>query len=410
MGSGRVSPDDVEQALAYQRENGGFFGEALVACGFVSEGEVEWGLASQYDLPYVFPQAEAVDYQAASLVSPEWALAHLTLPIMRTQESLTVITDSPLKTEPVEELRARTQLDIQLALASSSTIRELIREVYARSSAADEEAPGGPIELTRALDMALGTRAPRFGISSRGTTAWAWWDDAGTIRRRPLMEDWQAELERTIAPAADPGEAGSSPARWSARLSRAGTVTPIRVHFLVDESGCEYLFSARDAEATPRGTFPPPPPGVVSEVRLLARTGKARLVVTAEPVELGHRLLPHLPDLMFEPGWRSIYVHTEGRPGELEVFSRELSDDPRAWSSELEALRAFHFDVVAVDLDLEHGDADWADAALDVASVAFVLWPRGDLETAREAGIRWHLHVARASDDELEWRLEPLHV
>jgi hypothetical protein len=408
MDSGRVSRQNVERALAYQRENGGFFGEALVACGFASEGEVEWGLASQYDLPYVFPEAEAVDYRAASLVSPEWALAHLTLPIMRTDESLTVIIDSPLKTAAVEELRARTQLDIQLALASSSTIRELIREVYARGTAADEEAPGRPLELARALDLALEAGAPRFGVSSRGATAWAWWDDAGTVRRRPLGGDWRVELGEALEPAADPEGGGPTPARWSARLSRAGRSTPVQVHFLSDESGCEYLLVPSDAESTARWRFSPPPAGVVSEVRLLARTGKARLVVTTEPDGLGHELLPHLPEMLFEPGWRSIYVHAGERAGELEVFSRQLSSDPETWASELEALRAFRFDVVAVDLD--RGDADWAEAALDVASVALVLWSGGGLERAREAGIRWHLHVARSAADELEWRLEPLHV
>ncbi|MDH3424617.1 MAG: hypothetical protein OEN00_16595, partial [Gemmatimonadota bacterium] len=60
MGLGRISEDDITTALDYQREHGGYFGEALVACGLVSEEELEWGLASQFDLPYVFPEAEAV--------------------------------------------------------------------------------------------------------------------------------------------------------------------------------------------------------------------------------------------------------------------------------------------------------------------------------------------------------------
>lgn len=407
MGSGRVSGEQVVQALDYQRQHGGYFGEALVACGFVSEEEVEWGLASQYDLPYVFPEAEAVDYRAASLVSPEWALAHLTLPIMRTEDSLTVIIDSPLKTEPVEELRSRTHLDIELALASSSTIRDLIREVYARGTAAEEEAPGRPLELAPAFDLALEAGASRFGVSSRGTTAWAWWDDAGTVRRRPLAGDWQAELRRDLDPASDPDGSGATRARWGARLSRAGRVTPVQVHFLADESGCEYLLSPGDPETAGR-RFAPPPPGIVSEVRLLARSGKARLVVTTEPAELGHDLLPHLPDLLFEPGWRSIYVHAGARPGELEAFSRELPADPEGWASELEALRAFHFDVVTVDL--ERGEGDWMGPALDAASVAFVLWTGDDLEPAREAGIRWRLHVTRSAGEDLEWRLEPLQV
>ena len=138
MSAGRISEEEVARALAYQRDHGGYFGEALIACGLVSEAELEWGLASQADLPFVFPDAASVDYRAASMVSPEWALANLTLPILRTDEKLTVIVESPIKTKAVDELRARTDLEIDLALASPSKIRELIREIYARASAADE--------------------------------------------------------------------------------------------------------------------------------------------------------------------------------------------------------------------------------------------------------------------------------
>jgi hypothetical protein len=381
MNSGRISREDVARALEYQREHGGFFGEAMVACGFLSEGEVEWGLASQYDLPYVFPEAESVAYEAASLVTPDWALAHLTLPIMRTEESLQVIVDSPLQTTPVEELRARTGLRVDIALASPTRIRELIREVYARGSAADERGSSAPVELPRALDKALEVSAPRFGVSVRGSRAWAWWDDAGTIRRRPLTEEWLAELERALHPHPARPMDGARRAEWNGELSRAGSVTPVHVRFLSDETGSEYVFEPLDVDAPGEPPFDPPPLGIVSELLLLARTGRARFVVTAEPSELGRRLLPHLPQMLFDPGWRSIYIHADDRPAEAETFSRRLPEDADARSAELEALRAFRFDVVAADLN--GGGAEWAAAALDVGSVAFVLWSGGDLGPAR---------------------------
>ena len=40
----------------YQRDNGGYFGEALLGCGFVSAEEFEWGFASHLcilNVPYV---------------------------------------------------------------------------------------------------------------------------------------------------------------------------------------------------------------------------------------------------------------------------------------------------------------------------------------------------------------------
>ncbi len=41
VGLGRIAEADVAKALEYQRHSGGFFGEALVACGVVSEDEIE---------------------------------------------------------------------------------------------------------------------------------------------------------------------------------------------------------------------------------------------------------------------------------------------------------------------------------------------------------------------------------
>lgn len=407
-GSGRITEADVARALEYQREKGGFFGQALVACGIISEGEVEWSLASQFDLPYVFPDADAVDYEAASLVSPDWALAHLTLPIMKTAGSLKVIVDSPLDTRHVEELAERTGLVVERALASPSKIRELIREVYARGTAADEEPPTPPLELSQALDAVLDACAPRFGVSVRDVKAWVWWDDAGTIRRRPLAGDWLAELERALEPGPTQMTKGQTRTTWSAQLARGGVTTPVEVHFLADESGSELLFHPSHAEATRQWRFAPPPAGIVSEVRLLARSGKARFVVTADPAALGHEILPQLPALLLDPSWRSVYVHADDRPGEEQAFSRRLPAEPSTWASEMEGLRAFHFDVATVDL--ADGSGGWTTSALDVASVAFLLWSDGGLGPAYEAGIRWRLHIARSAEGELDWSLEPLHV
>src|SRR3990170_2924489 len=91
MSFGRLTEADCSRALEYQRDHGGYFGESLLALGLVSQDELEWGLASQFDLPYIFPDADSIDPEAAAMVSPEWALAHLVLPIMKTEEALTVV-------------------------------------------------------------------------------------------------------------------------------------------------------------------------------------------------------------------------------------------------------------------------------------------------------------------------------
>ncbi|RZI86243.1 MAG: polysaccharide biosynthesis tyrosine autokinase [Rubrivivax sp.] len=47
-----LSPDQIEEILAYQRSNGVRFGEAAVALGLVNNDDVLWALAQQFHYPY----------------------------------------------------------------------------------------------------------------------------------------------------------------------------------------------------------------------------------------------------------------------------------------------------------------------------------------------------------------------
>ena len=404
---GRITEDDVQKALEYQRVNGGYFGESLRACGLVTEDELEFGLAFPFDLPYVFPEADSIDPEAAAVVSPEWALANLALPIMKTDEALTLVVESPLESRALEELRSRTELRIELALASATNIRELIRQVYARA-AATEGLRRSPIPTKQLFDWALEVAAQRFGISVRGSRAIGWWDDRGTVRRRPIDGVWLDDLTELLAPGPRGRVEGVRRTEWEAELSRAGTVTHLNVRYLADESGVELLFKPRPVDAEVYDRFRLPPAGIVSEVQLLARSGTARFVVTTSPPGLGPELLPHLPTLLLDRDWRSVYLHVKEHGVADDAFSIALSAEPVGRSEELEALRSFHFDVVTADLT--GGDHNWAEPILDVASVAFVLWDvRDDTTHAYHAGVRWRLHVTSGGDDQLEWTLEPLH-
>lgn len=200
---------------------------------------------------------------------------------------------------------------------------------------------------------------------------------------------------------------GSSRRDWSAELRRGETVTLVDVHWLADESGQEYVLTPRPRPVRQAVTYPPPPEGIASEVRLLARSRSARFVVTTRPAGLGHEILPHLPALLLDPSWRSIYVHAGERGAAAEAFSQRLADDPARWRADLDALRVFRFDVAT--LDLADGAGDWMTSAMDLAAVTFLLWTDGaDPAPARDAGIRWRLRIRRRDDMDLEWSLEPL--
>ncbi len=88
-------------------------------------------------------------------------------------------------------------------------------------------------------------------------------------------------------------------------------MTPCEVSYIADESGHEFLFRPQQARSALHDRFVLPDPGIMSEIRLLARSGSARFVVTSNPSSLGHEILPHLPLLLLDPSWRSIYINAD---------------------------------------------------------------------------------------------------
>ena len=127
-------------------------------------------------------------------------------------------------------------------------------------------------------------------------------------------------------------------------LNREGMVTEVDLRFLQDESGAEFLIKPAQSGSVLEDRFSPPAPGIISEVRLLARSGSARFVVTSEPPELSHEILPHLPLILLDSSWRSIYLHAQDQNAADEAFSLAMPADSEEWRREMETLRAFHFD------------------------------------------------------------------
>lgn len=410
MDAGRITEAHVQDALDYQKENGGYFGEALVALGYVSQEELDWSLASQFDLPYVFPEADSIDPEAIALVSPEWALANLTLPIMKTRERLTVVVDSPIKTQQVDVLAAKTDLKIEMALCSPARIRELIRQVYARQVTrdADDEELKPPSTLGEVLSEIQKVRSHRFGIATRGPRAWLWYQDQGKTHRRVLRGGWQRELEEMMSPPPDADEEEGSN-EWSARLTVDGVTSDVDCQYLTHSRGTELLVQPSQDLVRVGDRFPQPPAGILSEIQILARSGSARFVVRANPHSLGEKLLPHLPSLLLEREWRALYLTDKSGRALDEVFSVKLPKDPEAMKRQFDSLRPFRFDVVTADIT--GAAAPWAADVLDLAASAFLLWEvEGDWKAVHDAGVKWEIRIEEQEGEHLEWSLEPLAV
>ncbi|TVR64950.1 MAG: hypothetical protein EA422_05260 [Gemmatimonadales bacterium] len=410
--AGRITESDVGRALAHQRQEGGLFGEALVALGLVRPSEVDWGLASQYNLPYVFPDASAVDPSLARLVTVDWALAHTALPIARSGERITLVVDSPLKTEAARELEARAGMPVDLALGPAEQIRQAIRQVFG-----GEGQGGGSLIATRALSLdelgslARMTQSPRWGISVREGQGIGWYQDDLEVRRYRLKPDWEAVLERILSPS--PGE--RLPARgegaWLAQIRQGGQSGVVEVRGISTSLGFELLLTPRETHSREADEVPGPDRSTLTELRLLLAAGALVLQIRSRPERMARELLPRLPGLVLAEGHRSLHLsRREVSSTPLSgVLTLPLEGPEGATARRLKELEEFCFDAVSVEVASDY-PVVWP-AARTLAPAVFVWAARSAGNASGEyppplPGVEWTLDWVGKRGGRWGWSLQ----
>lgn len=338
---GLITPEDVERALAHQREKGGYFGDALVSLGLLTADQVRWGLADQYDIPFVQIRAENIDRSVALCVPAAWAREHQVLPVLRFGDSVTVIIADPARVERLDEVRAFTRAQrVEAALATEQTLRELIDAVYG-------EGEGPPVALGDWMRDALAAGTSRIGISVRGGVARAWAHHAGITHRR-LKDGWEAEFASIVPSAmATDGRLNCSPGILTVDLESW------RVRQTVLGSGRNIEWSAQ-LEAL----LPPPFPHVPSDPALaeaLAATGGENALVLRVGL-IDHRfsaiadtLLAALPAGIDGVGPRSLHICDA--PAAAPPAALVIQIAPDALRTTLEQVTPLSFDSLTLDME-----------------------------------------------------------
>lgn len=338
---GLITHEDVERALAHQREFGGYFGDALVQLGLLTQDQVRWGLADQYDIPFVQIRPENIDRATAMAVPAAWAREHLVLPVLRDGDRITVILADPASVNRLDEVRRFTGANrVEAALSSAATLRELIDSVYGEGS-------GPPIAFADWIANALAAGERRVGVSVRGDRVRSWSRGENNAVRK-LKEGWMEELLRVVSPFLESpvGEARS----WPAVLSVDGTCWIAECHAIGHGRTLEWTAQVR--ASLPRSFTAVQVDSDVREAIYAASGGGGVTIriVDADPME------PDLLDILSATLPVSIcgsdcrYAHVSDRavavpPGVLTVGAGDSL--ARTFAS----LSAFALDALTVDVD-----------------------------------------------------------
>ena len=90
-----ITPAQLQEALTYQKDNGGKLGYSLVKLGYVKDEEITALLSKQYGVPSINLSQFEIDESVLKLVPSETAQKYQIIPLSRSGASLTIAMTDP---------------------------------------------------------------------------------------------------------------------------------------------------------------------------------------------------------------------------------------------------------------------------------------------------------------------------
>jgi type IV pilus assembly protein PilB len=141
-----LTPQQLREALDYQREHGGRLGFNLVKLGLVSDDMVTAVLSRQYGVPSVNLDLFEVDPVVLRLIPREVAEKYSVLPLSRVGATLTLAMVDPTNVFAMDDIKFMTGLNIEPVVVSEASVQESIEHYYGQTR---------EIELATMVDAAL---------------------------------------------------------------------------------------------------------------------------------------------------------------------------------------------------------------------------------------------------------------
>jgi len=128
--AGLLTPQRLQEALEYQKANGGKLGLNLVKMGYVKEEDLTKILSQQYGVPSIHLGKIDLDEAVVKLIPSEVAQKYLIMPVARTGATLTIAMVDPTNVFAMDDIKFMTGYNVEPVVASEVSIKEAIDRYY----------------------------------------------------------------------------------------------------------------------------------------------------------------------------------------------------------------------------------------------------------------------------------------
>ena len=127
---GAINKDELNMAIAYQKEKSGLLGEILVELKFATEEDIAHALTCQYGFPYLPLSNYEIDPDVIESVSENVCRQFCLIPIDKIGKSLTLAMADPLNVQAIEDVELLTSCTVQTFVSTSTDIKKSIKKYY----------------------------------------------------------------------------------------------------------------------------------------------------------------------------------------------------------------------------------------------------------------------------------------
>ncbi|WP_058867081.1 type IV-A pilus assembly ATPase PilB [Chloracidobacterium thermophilum] len=128
---GLITPQQLKEALDYQRAHGGRLGSVFVSLGIVQDEAITAVLSRQYGVPAVNLDLFDVDPNAVRLLPEETARKYMVMPLARNGSTMTLAMVDPANVFAIDDIKFMTGLNIEQVVVSELSLERALARYYA---------------------------------------------------------------------------------------------------------------------------------------------------------------------------------------------------------------------------------------------------------------------------------------